>query len=128
VLRARSRTQLDHAFGAAVTGMLLLSPITWDYAFLLLMVPVAVLWVDPPRSELAKLLLVAALAALWFWQKPVCQAVIPGGISQGIAYPLHTLTILSYPCYSLIIILILDISKTRPDPEGERQVGVGRST
>jgi alpha-1,2-mannosyltransferase len=107
VRRAVNRAELDHAFGAAVTGMLLLSPITWDYAFLLLLVPVAVIWRDPPRSEAAKLLLITALAALWFWQKPLCHAIIPGGVTQGVASPIHTVTVLSYQCYSLIVLLVL---------------------
>jgi hypothetical protein len=107
VRRAKSRTQLDHAYGAAVTGMLLLSPITWDYAFLLLLFPVVLLWRDPPRSESAKLLLVTALAALWFWQKPLCRALIPGGDLHGVAFPMHTFTVLSYQCYALIIVFAL---------------------
>jgi hypothetical protein len=107
VRRAVSRAELDHAFGAAVTGMLLLSPITWDYAFLLLLVPIAVIWRDPPRSEAAKLLLITALAALLFWQKPLCHAFIPGGVTQGVASPIHTVTVLSYQCYSLIVLLVV---------------------
>jgi alpha-1,2-mannosyltransferase len=102
VQRAKTGLQIDHAFGVAVTGMLLLSPITWDYGFLLLLVPLAVLVVDPPVSEPAKLILVAALAALWLWQKPLCEITVPGGISGGIARPVHTLTVLSYPCYALV--------------------------
>jgi Glycosyltransferase family 87 len=105
--RAQTRTGLDHAFGSAITGMLLLSPITWDYAFLLLLVPVAVLWANPPRTERAKILLLTASAGLWFWQKPFCHILIPGGFLQGMAYPVHSLTVLSYQCYSLIVLLIL---------------------
>jgi hypothetical protein len=111
VLRAQTRTQLDHAFGAVLTGMLLLSPITWDYAFLLMLVPLAVLWVDPPRSRAAKLLLVMALAALWFWQKPLCELAIAGGIANGVALPVQTLTVLSYPCYALVAVLILGAAR-----------------
>jgi hypothetical protein len=106
VRQAKSRLQFDHAFGVAVTGMLLLSPITWDYAFLLLLVPAAILLVDPPRTEFAKLLLVVSLASLWLWQKPACEIAIPGGTSQGLAKPFHTLTVLSYPCYALLIFLL----------------------
>jgi hypothetical protein len=109
--RARTRTTLDHAFGAGVTGMLLLAPITWDHAFLLLLLPVSMLWVDPPRSELAKVLLMLAVAALWFWQKPACDWVISGGAGEGIAHYHHTLTILSYPCYALLVILILGVAR-----------------
>jgi hypothetical protein len=108
--KAGSRTRCDHAFGATVTGMLLLSPMTWDYAFLLLIIPITLLCLDPPRSEPVKLLFVASLAALWFWQKPICQLLIPGGISRGIAYPVHTLTVLSYQCYSLAVLFILGVS------------------
>jgi hypothetical protein len=86
--------------------MLLLSPITWDYGFLLLLVPLAVLYVDPPASEAAKLLLVVAVAALWLWQKPVCELIIPGGRLHGFARPVHTFTVLSYPCFALVTVLI----------------------
>jgi hypothetical protein len=119
VRRAESRVQLDHALGAAVAGMLLLSPVTWDYGFLLLLLPVAALWRDPPPSAAAKLLLVLTLAALWFWQKPVCDAIIPGGVTRGVAYPVHTITVLSYQCYGLIVILGLSMagaSRGCPDP------------
>jgi hypothetical protein len=122
VRKAKTRRQLDHAFGTALTGMLLLSPITWDYAFLLLLVPISVLWVDPPRSEAAKLLLIACLAALWFWQKPVCQMAIPGGTASFV----HTFSVLSYPCYTLIVILIFGVSKTTPGLRDEVQTDVGR--
>src|SRR5262249_7830203 len=77
-LRARTRVQLDHAFGIAITGMLLLTPTTWDHAFLLLLLPVTLLCLDPPRSEAGRLLLFAALITLWFWQKPLCNAIVPG--------------------------------------------------
>ena len=115
VRRAQTRVQFDHAFGVATTGMLLLSPITWDYAFLLLLVPATLLWVDPPRSEAGKLLLILALAGLWFWQKPLCSLMIPGGVSQGVAQPLHTVTVISYPCYSLVVLLLLGASRAVDD-------------
>jgi hypothetical protein len=111
VQRAKTRLQLDHAFGVAVTGMLLLSPITWDYGFLLLLVPLAVLVVDPPVSEPGKLIMLAAAASLWLWQKPICEIMVPGGISHGIAHPVHTLTVLSYPCYALVALLILSAGR-----------------
>ena len=41
--RARRRDQRDLAFAMAVTAMLLVSPITWDYSLPLLLVPLAVL-------------------------------------------------------------------------------------
>jgi hypothetical protein len=107
VRRASSRVQLDHAFAVAVTGMLLLSPTAWPHSFLLLLVPIAILAVDPPRSDGARLGLVAAVAALWLWNNSLCDILIPGGVSRGVAAPIHSLTILSYQCYSLMVIFIL---------------------
>jgi hypothetical protein len=111
VLRAWTRRALDHAFGLAVTGMLLLSPTTWDHGFLLLLLPVAVLGVDPPRSCGARLGLITALAALWLWQKPFCHAVIPGGISDGMARPVHTLTVIAYPSYALVLLFAMGAAR-----------------
>jgi hypothetical protein len=110
VRRARNRVQLDHAFAVAVTGMLLLSPTAWPHSFLLLLVPVAVLWVDPPESLAARLVLIAAVAALWLWEKPL-HAIVPGGVFHGIARPIHTLTLLAYQCYSLVAVLILNAAR-----------------
>jgi hypothetical protein len=49
--RARSRSAADLAFGVALVGMLLVSPITWEHYLLLLPLPLAVLWKRLPPSE-----------------------------------------------------------------------------
>jgi hypothetical protein len=41
--RAQTRAQRDTAFALAVTGMLLVSPVTWDFSLPLLLVPIAVM-------------------------------------------------------------------------------------
>lgn len=43
LVRARNRDDEDLAFGAAVVGMLLLSPITWPHGFLILLLPLVLL-------------------------------------------------------------------------------------
>jgi len=118
--RASNRVQLDHAFAVAVTGMLLLSPTAWPHSFLLLLVPIAVLAEDPPRSQVAKLVLVAAVAALWLWNNPLFAILIPGGLFHGVAAPIHSLTILSYQCYSLVAILILSTVRATAAPSREQ--------
>jgi Glycosyltransferase family 87 len=108
VRRANTRAALDHAFGLAVTGMLLVSPITWDHSFVLLLFPISILLHDPPPLELARVVLIVSLAAIWFLgQRLVCAWLIPGGLLEGFAYPVHTLTVLAYPCYALVTIFVI---------------------
>jgi hypothetical protein len=111
---AKTRAALDHAFGVAVTGMLLVSPMTWDHSLLLLVIPIAVLMYDQPRSEMAKALLVLSLTALWvIGQRWICDRLIPGGLVEGVASPAHSLTVLSYPCYALAILFVIEVVQAR---------------
>jgi hypothetical protein len=105
---------LDHAFGLAVTGMLLISPITWDHSLLLLVLPIATLLRDPPRSEVAKILVVVSLGAIWFLgHRLVCDRLIPGGLVAGFSTPAHTLTVLAYPSYALATLFVIQAIKAR---------------
>jgi alpha-1,2-mannosyltransferase len=63
--RACSREEVDRAVGCAVAGMLLLSPLTWLHAFLLLLLPAALLWHASGPWRLRRLLLAACLALLF---------------------------------------------------------------
>jgi hypothetical protein len=108
VRSANTRAALDHAFGLAVTGMLLVAPLTWDHSVVLLLLPISILLHDPPRSEIAKVMLVVSLAAIWFAvHRLVCAWLIPGGLLAGFASPVHTLTVLAYPCYALVTIFVI---------------------
>jgi len=98
VRRSKSLLEQDLAFGLAVTAMLLVSPITWDHYLLLLLVPIALTWVRLPQSDAARILFTAILIAFWSWPLQIDNLIIPGGVSAGLATPLHTLTILSYQC------------------------------
>jgi hypothetical protein len=114
VRSADTRYSRDHAFGLAVTGMLLISPITWDHSLLLLLLPISILLHDPPRSEVAKGLLVVALGAIWFLgQRLVCAWLIPGGLVAGFATPAHTLTVLAYPSYALATLFVIEAIRAR---------------
>jgi hypothetical protein len=119
VLRANTQALRDHAFGLAVTGMLLISPMTWDHAFLLLLIPFSVLLHDPPRSEVSKALLVLSVAALWLvGQRPICAWIIPGGLLDGLASPAHTLAVLAYPCYVLVTLFVIEVAQASRAAEG----------
>jgi Glycosyltransferase family 87 len=126
VRSAKTRTALDHAFGVAVTGMLLLSPATWDHSFLLLLLPISILLNDPPPSEAAKALLAVSLAAIWFFaHRQVCARLIPGGLVAGFASPAHALTVLAYPCYALVTLFVIEAIRAKsagPDFQAARPI------
>lgn len=73
--RARRRAEGDRAFALAVTAMLLVSPITWDDYFLLLLLPVVWLWPrlapgrPPPPATRHDLLLLLELPLTWLWPR-----------------------------------------------------------
>jgi Glycosyltransferase family 87 len=109
VRRSKSLPEQDLAFGLAVTAMLLVSPITWEHYLLLLLVPIALAWVRLPHSDAARILFVAILVAFWSWPLQIDNLIIPGGVSTGLARPIHTLTILSYQCYALLALFALGV-------------------
>jgi hypothetical protein len=63
--RARSRPAADLAFGLALLGMLLVSPITWEHYLLLLPLLLAVLWQRLPPLEGVRWVYGAAVVLLW---------------------------------------------------------------
>ncbi|MCO6459047.1 MAG: DUF2029 domain-containing protein [Pirellulaceae bacterium] len=108
VVRAATTRARDLAFGLTITAMLLVSPVTWEHYFLLLLLPLVVVWLELPRTWLHQ-------AAWWglvvvLWGLPiiaVCNVLIPGGFWAGNATPWHTLTLLSVQCYGLCGLLAL---------------------
>jgi hypothetical protein len=107
IRRAETKAQRDHAYGLTITAMLLVSPITWDHYFLLLLQPIATLWVCLPRNLVIRGSFLVVLVCLWTWAYPLYQLLIPGGRENGIATPFHVLTILSFQFYALILLFIL---------------------
>ena len=111
--RAKTRAELDLSFGLTLTAMLLISPITWDHYLLLLLLPLTMAWIHLPRSQGPRVLLVAIVVAFWTWPYFVFDLTIPGGIVNGTAYPIHTLTVGSYQCYALLALFALEIVELR---------------
>ncbi|MBX6315121.1 MAG: hypothetical protein IRY99_19760, partial [Isosphaeraceae bacterium] len=106
VRRVRARADEDLAFGLAVTAMLLISPIAWDHYFLLLLVPLTVVWLGLPPSRWAKLSLLAIVLTLWLNPAVLWTAFDLGG---RVARPIHALTVLSCPMYALLGLFSLGI-------------------
>jgi hypothetical protein len=118
VWRAGTRRQCDAAFGLAVTAMLLVSPITWSHAFLLLLLPLAMVWLWLPSTGLVLWLFLSVVVALWLDPLWLWEHFIPGGYPHGIATPAHTLTVLSFQCYALVGLFALGVRVSREPPPG----------
>ncbi|NIL95818.1 MAG: DUF2029 domain-containing protein [Planctomycetales bacterium] len=104
--RARGEGANDVTFGLSITTMLLLSPVTWDHYFLLLIIPLAILWVSLPATTLARVSFLGVILWLCLPPLPLWERFIPGGRS-GLAYPVHTVTVLSYGLYGLLALFML---------------------
>jgi putative flippase GtrA len=102
--RVRSQADEDRAFGIAVMAMLLVSPLTWEHYLPLLLIPLAVLWVHlPPTGATGRhWLFVVLLIALWSCTDQLSEPFLPGSYLKSVAWPVHTITLLSFKCYTLL--------------------------
>jgi hypothetical protein len=99
--RAKSKAEVDLAFGLAIVGMLLLSPVTWDHYFLLLPLPLITIWMNIPPKKSFQLLYLAILAGLaapaYLW----IDLYLPQTSSGTGVSPLQTLLLPTFSCYML---------------------------
>lgn len=126
VWRSQSCLECDHAFGLSVTAMLLVAPITWDHYFLLLLVPLALVWQVLPATDRARGVFLAILACLWVNPLPLWEAFIADthGVHRGVATPVQTVTLLSFQCYALAGLLAFSLRLAR----GGQQSAVSKSS
>ena len=106
----RSREDGDMAFALAVTTMLLISPITWEHYFLLLLAPLAIFWLELPASKWIRLLFATIVMALW--TSPALVWTV-SGIGGRVARPIDNVTIISYQFYALLALLALGVRLQR---------------
>jgi Glycosyltransferase family 87 len=112
VRRARSRLERDWAFATCITAMLLVTPIVWDHYFLLLLLPVALLWTGLPRTGPARwdfrliLFVLWVTPSLWFH---IFLGVDRITWTQATALPWQTLTALSFQTYALLGLFLLGL-------------------
>src|SRR5262249_38446445 len=119
VTRARSRDERDHAFGLSLTAMLLVSPITWDHYFLLLMLPGVLLW-RKLSSGLQRVALLLCLTFLWLDKSMYWMNLFhfhPYRWHHTYARPWQTLAALSVQTYALLGFFILGAVAARPQRE-----------
>ncbi len=116
VRRARSRSERDHAFATCITAMLLVSPIVWDHYFLLLLLPIALLWTSLPISGPARWDFRLILFILWMpsslWWK-IFLGADRTTWTHSTALPWQTLTALSFQTYALLGLFVLGLVSPR---------------
>ena len=104
----RKQRRHDSSWGATLTAMLLASPFTWDHYLLLLVLPLILL----ARSYTAgparwSWLYGVVLGLLWLHPAAAWSLTIPGGFDRGVATPWRSMTVISYKCYAMLILLAL---------------------
>lgn len=124
VRRARSRAEADQAFGLAVTAMLLVTPIVWDHYFVILLVPLALLWVHLPACTGMRAAFLLIVLNLWIHPMIWWQTLVSPRFETSVVSPVHVLTLLSIPCYALLGLFALGVvvaTRARADGKVERK-------
>ena len=116
--------QDDLTFSLAATAMLLVSPICWEHYLLLLLVPLAVVWVELPPTRFARALFLVILLAFWLGYPLMWTAFDLNGRT---AKPLHSLTVLSYQFYALLAFFALGAAGAAARPRPRRPLRPGTS-
>lgn len=115
VWQAKSRGQRDVAFGLCIIAMLLVSPVTWNHYFVMLILPLAVLWQTAERSVWQRSFVAAAVLMLltiqpqWIWS-----IAIPGREGAYVAQPWQTLAYISIQFYVLLALFVFAAESARP--------------
>jgi hypothetical protein len=111
--QAGNQVERDRTFVAAVTGMLLLAPVTWEHGFLLLLLPLAVLWSAVSTGSTQRRLLVVLSVVLMLVKPAYFYRVWHiGEFTTGARLycsAAHVLALLSAQCYALVGLFIMTV-------------------
>jgi hypothetical protein len=103
-------TEHDSIYGLSIIAMLLVSPVSWDHYFMLLLLPMVLVGLNLPRKPIFRWSFFICSAVLWIGPDWYWYAII-GTRSPYVvaATPFQTLTALSFQCYALICLFILAV-------------------
>ena len=115
--RANNLVERDLAFAASVLAMLLLSPTTWDHYWLMLFLPLAILWWRAQWQTATSwlfwscTLLLVCVRPFWIWTLLGIEIprIVDGRVSY-VAQPLQSLLVFALPTYALLGLLVLALS------------------
>jgi len=124
VRRDATGRRSDLTFALSVTAMLLVSPICWEHYLLLLLVPLAVVWLELPASLLARTLFLVIIAAFWLGY-PLVWTVF--NFNGRTATWVDSLGALSYQFYALLAFFALVLMELRQEKSEALQSQAHRS-
>jgi hypothetical protein len=121
--RARTREELDLTFGLAVVAMLLVSPLTWVHYYVLLLVPVVLLWTRLGHLGNWQWLFLVSLVALWFPPPRLVHWLTGLGDETLLrpATPWQVIGIISFQCYALLALFAVLTAALRMAGASNRQ-------
>ncbi len=104
IRNARSARQRDLAFSLTLIACLLVSLVTWHHSFVLLLLPLALVWHDPPRSRWERWVLLALLGILWLpnWRLCAFSERLLGYDATRPVIPALSATVFSLRLYGLL--------------------------
>jgi hypothetical protein len=111
--RSHSVATRDRAFATGIVGMLLVSPITWSHYFVLLLLPVTLLWMRWPGGW-ARLIMWLVLIPLWLPDSffatlaiGPAQALAMAKLQHDFINPQANITFISTLTYTLVGLFLL---------------------
>lgn len=111
--RAEAPADRDRAFSATLVGMLLITPVTWEHGFLLLFLPLAVLWSALPGGSMQRRILIVLFVLLLFVNPAFFYRQWQIGWSTGgprvFCSAAQVLTLLSVQCYALVSLFVITV-------------------
>jgi hypothetical protein len=111
--RMETPADCDLGFSLVLAAMLLVSPVAWDHYFLLLFLPVILIWqrlqnIGPTRWLFAIIPAILSLNMGWYYQQ-----LIPPGLNGGAAGPTQTLTVVALQFYALLALFVVGLIVSR---------------
>jgi hypothetical protein len=119
--RPRYQSDEDGSFALGLVTMLIVSPITWDHYFLLLLLPLALVWQRLPPLEFWRWTFAGVLLVLWLKPKLVMEhflILLDAQFQDGAwqATPLDSLVALSMPLWAMVVLVGLLLSNRGNEP------------
>jgi hypothetical protein len=105
--RARSEADRDWVFAIGLCAMLLVSPVCWDHYWLLLLLPLVVVWKRLPEHPAARGFFALLILGVWTNPLQVWAMGLPDPATAEtwtIVAPLALSTLIAYPTYLLLIL------------------------
>jgi hypothetical protein len=115
--KARNPIAFDLAFSLTIIGILLVSPITWNHYYLLLIIPLGLCWLKI-RSPAAKAVFLGIIGVLLMHPSFPIYLIVLSEPSFTVLKPIHIL-VRSLPCYALLGLFVFAIIQMKHNATSE---------